>query len=621
MAALSVSNPFEYFTESDGSALEAGYIYLGTSGQNPETNPIAVYWDDALTQPAAQPIRTIGGYPSRNGSAAKLFVDSSSCSITVKNRNGGLIYSALVNSSLFVRTADLSSTASGKGAALVGADDGASGSLWVTVQGFITYLLSSLGSSAIGFIQSGVGAVMRSVQAKLRDAVCVFDFMTATQIADVRAGTITEDVTDAINAAITSVSAYGGRVWLPTGRYKVTSTIVLPHGVSLVGDGQIRGQDATREGVTSIWAVHTDVAILSLKGAIGCTVADLSLEAGSGAVPKTGLLLGRSSAASAGYHKIMRVAVYGHYSVAPIYSIASEDNLWEDINVWLFGGGAKYCFYTGISDGLAIGASLTTSSNLDNTFYRPFFVNSSADADAACIFIQGAQAVGSWSFFGGYLTAYAGSYIQIDNGSVDALSMLGPITFIGMNGEILSGGDPIYGVRLTATGTMTLPGLTVLGMRFAFEAGTNHYQILQPANLFLESPNIHIQPPEAFPYALSSMQRTLIKSGNVTVGRVAEWTAPTFAGTWANVYGAPYTTAGYSMDGFGVVRFRGTVGPGTGAIFTLPADYRPAANLLFPVYATGGMGRVLITAATGVVSLSAGTGTEVDLSSIAFKIN
>lgn len=62
------------------------------------------------------------------------------------------------------------------GATLVGSDDGASGSLWSTVAGFISYLRSSVGSAIVGFIQSGTGAISRTIQAKLRDTVNVKDF-------------------------------------------------------------------------------------------------------------------------------------------------------------------------------------------------------------------------------------------------------------------------------------------------------------------------------------------------------------------------------------------------------------------------------------------------------------
>jgi hypothetical protein len=59
----------------------------------PIGNPIAVYWDAALTQPAALPVRTRGGYPVNAGTPARLYVGSD-YSIQVQNRNGSVVYSA-----------------------------------------------------------------------------------------------------------------------------------------------------------------------------------------------------------------------------------------------------------------------------------------------------------------------------------------------------------------------------------------------------------------------------------------------------------------------------------------------------------------------------------------------
>lgn len=72
-----------------------------------------------------------------------------------------------------VTLSDLSPTT---GAALVGANDGASGSLWTTVAGFIAKIISNAGSSVVGFIQAGTGAVSRYVQDRLRETVSVKDF-------------------------------------------------------------------------------------------------------------------------------------------------------------------------------------------------------------------------------------------------------------------------------------------------------------------------------------------------------------------------------------------------------------------------------------------------------------
>lgn len=62
------------------------------------------------------------------------------------------------------------------GAGLVGHNDGAGGTLWTTIAGFIAYLRSSAGANAVGFLQSGTGAAPRAVQDKLRDVVSVKDF-------------------------------------------------------------------------------------------------------------------------------------------------------------------------------------------------------------------------------------------------------------------------------------------------------------------------------------------------------------------------------------------------------------------------------------------------------------
>lgn len=87
---MTIQQPFAIFTDTDGSPLESGKIYIGTYGLNPETNPITVYWDANETQPAAQPIRTVSGVPARNGAPAALF-GSGQYSMTVRNRNDEIV--------------------------------------------------------------------------------------------------------------------------------------------------------------------------------------------------------------------------------------------------------------------------------------------------------------------------------------------------------------------------------------------------------------------------------------------------------------------------------------------------------------------------------------------------
>lgn len=77
---------------------------------------------------------------------------------------------------------------------------------------------NELDAGQVKFTQAGTGAVATTVQSKLRETVSVFDFMTAAQIADVKAGTASIDVTAAIQAA----HAASRQVHYPPGRYKVT---------------------------------------------------------------------------------------------------------------------------------------------------------------------------------------------------------------------------------------------------------------------------------------------------------------------------------------------------------------------------------------------------------------
>jgi hypothetical protein len=93
MSALSIQPPYPVFAETDGQPLEDGYIWIGTANLDPQGNPINVYWDAALTQLAAQPIRTQGGYPVNSGTPATLYVNSD-YSIRVMNKNGSTVYSA-----------------------------------------------------------------------------------------------------------------------------------------------------------------------------------------------------------------------------------------------------------------------------------------------------------------------------------------------------------------------------------------------------------------------------------------------------------------------------------------------------------------------------------------------
>ena len=92
---MQVTSPYQHFFDSNGSPLDNGYIYIGTAGLDPETNPQAAYFDKELTIPALQPIRTLNGYPVSAGAPAVIYTAQDSFSITVRNSAGVLMHSSL----------------------------------------------------------------------------------------------------------------------------------------------------------------------------------------------------------------------------------------------------------------------------------------------------------------------------------------------------------------------------------------------------------------------------------------------------------------------------------------------------------------------------------------------
>jgi len=323
MSVTAIEQPFEIFADIDGQPLEAGYVWVGQANLDPQTNPIPVFFDAALTIPAAQPIRTLSGYLSNSGTPARLYANSD-YSIRVMNKNGSTIYSAANNdgqANLLID--DLASTAAGKGAELV------------------------------GFKQLGTGAVNRTALAKMRESVSVRDF-----------GAVGDGVTDdtaAIQQAIYSTSF--STVYFPPGTYRCTDTIYSYNGKALVGDNSncttlLFDMSTSKDGLVLGWrnttAYANEAAFLAAISGLQdgwylIGQLDLRLVKAGVQVATATRTVAPVSSSNAGY-RVAGLRLSG-VTTAKVRDLVVCDNLWKaDLdNVWAFtAGGRGFVFTQGL---------------------------------------------------------------------------------------------------------------------------------------------------------------------------------------------------------------------------------------------------------------------------------
>ncbi len=223
---LQVQTPFQQFFDLDGDPLDNGDIYIGGVNQNPQTDPIAIFWDEAGTQPAAQPLKTSNGYLVRNGTPARVYVNESDYSMTVRDVKGRVVFTALDSTSL--------------------AD-----------------------SSKIMFIQAGIGAVEREAQSKMREFISVEDFGAV--------GDGTTDDTLAIQAALNTGPFT--QIEFPPGVY-LTGPLTVGPDVRLVGRGMTISQLKLKSGSSG--------ALLTIQNGTHTTLQDIGLDGNKSGNPLGG---------------------------------------------------------------------------------------------------------------------------------------------------------------------------------------------------------------------------------------------------------------------------------------------------------------------------------------------
>lgn len=207
MSIVMQINPFEYFADTNGDALDAGYIWIGEIYKDPRLYPVAAYYDAALTIPAQMPLRTSAGYIVRNGSPTFLYINGNYSIRVEDSRRRQIFYVPdflMIGNGQAVNSGDLANSSDG-----------------------------TKGSALVGFLQSGAGAVGRTAQSKMREMVSTVDFGAKCD-----ALTVGTDDTVATKAAIAEIfSRGGGDVFIP-GISIISESIYVPPGVTLRSIGK-----------------------------------------------------------------------------------------------------------------------------------------------------------------------------------------------------------------------------------------------------------------------------------------------------------------------------------------------------------------------------------------------
>lgn len=110
-------------------------------------------------------------------------------------------------------------------------------SLKTRIDAIWSTLAAETGAALIGFKSAGVGAVLRTIWARLNDLP-----QSVKNFGAVGDG-ITDD-TAAVQAAITYVRTYNGELWFPRGSYLCTSALNIGDNITLVSHGSYNGGEA-----------------------------------------------------------------------------------------------------------------------------------------------------------------------------------------------------------------------------------------------------------------------------------------------------------------------------------------------------------------------------------------
>lgn len=239
--------PRQRYYDNNGVPLVNGMIYTYASGTS---TPLPAFQDSAGVIPHANPIRL-----DAKGEATIYWLGS--YKVDAKTEAGLSVTGYPVDN--YTTPADVTSNS---GSALV------KGTWFGGVLAYVSDLGGNLGASLLGFLQAGAGAVLRSIQSKLRERVSVTDYMSEAQRADALTGTPTLDVTAAFEAARDANDV----VYIPPGNYLVSTFSINKSNFSLIGAGY------NKSILTTTAAANIAIEVASTANVTGLLMEDFKVQ-------------------------------------------------------------------------------------------------------------------------------------------------------------------------------------------------------------------------------------------------------------------------------------------------------------------------------------------------------
>jgi hypothetical protein len=203
----------------------------------------------------------------------------------------------------------------------------------------------SSGASLVGYLPSGTGAVATTVQEVSRRTVYVFDRLSAAQKADAIAGTLTLDMSAAIQAAIDEVcptvgiGGYAGKV-ISDPRYPLRVDTCLNMSNSRVGGTQIR-DGLEVEGLTLVGNTGSGNAVVDVTGSQWLR-GDINITT-TGATTKStvGVLQALSSTLTQTQNQRLKLRILMHDDAAAnggigtvgLWNFGAEENTYEGVYI------------------------------------------------------------------------------------------------------------------------------------------------------------------------------------------------------------------------------------------------------------------------------------------------